>query len=155
MKPEHFPPVVAKRRSARFGRRAPPYKMEDTTSDLTPPPSGTISGVNADTWHYGEDILLIEACKMSLNWADVSKQYFPSKSPFSCRTRYEQLMLRWQPADPFGMLDRSPLPRRVGFNENHTQLDSGYYGPFAQDSSEDLKLFSEDDLNWPSLPIGD
>jgi hypothetical protein len=45
-------------------------------------------------WSAHDDEVLIKARTMNMAWAEIQKNYFPSKTGNSCRKRYERLMQR-------------------------------------------------------------
>ncbi|KAK3934174.1 hypothetical protein QBC46DRAFT_274352 [Diplogelasinospora grovesii] len=47
---------------------------------------------NYGTWTEEEDIALVSARKKGLNWFEIQRAHFPSKTGNACRKRYERLM---------------------------------------------------------------
>ncbi|CAF9921875.1 MAG: hypothetical protein HETSPECPRED_004660 [Heterodermia speciosa] len=70
---------------------------------MTSPTSPTTPRLAAGPWQPEDDEKLIQARKQSLNWSDISQQYFPAKTANACRKRHERLMDKrhtneeWQP----------------------------------------------------------
>lgn len=87
-----MPPASAKKTSINPSNRLHPYQRKDIAPDMTSPISPTSPRSTAGPWQPEDDAQLIEARKHSLNWADISQQYFPSKTANACRKRHERLM---------------------------------------------------------------
>jgi hypothetical protein len=49
---------------------------------------------NHGTWTADDDRTLIQARTRGLNWADLQRTHFPSKTANACRKRYERLVER-------------------------------------------------------------
>ena len=91
------PATTAKRSATQNSHRTHPYPRKDVTSsdirsDMTSPISPTTPRAAAGPWQPEDDAQLLEARKHSLNWADISTQYFPYKTANACRKRHERLM---------------------------------------------------------------
>ena len=59
---------------------------------MTSPNSPTSPRPAAGPWQQEDDDKLLQARKQSLNWSDISQQYFPAKTPNACRKRHERLV---------------------------------------------------------------
>lgn len=98
-----MPPDATRKSSNQTKHRAHPYSREDTASVMTSPTSPTTPRLAAGPWQPEDDEKLIQARKQSLNWSDISQQYFPAKTANACRKRHERLMDKrhtneeWQP----------------------------------------------------------
>lgn len=49
---------------------------------------------SSGAWNAGDDQTLLGARASGQNWAQIQQNYFPSKTPNSCRKRHERLMER-------------------------------------------------------------
>ena len=87
-----MPPASTKKTSINPSNRLHPYQKKDIAPDMTSPTSPTSPRSTAGPWQPEDDAQLIEARKQSLNWADISQQYFPSKTANACRKRHERLV---------------------------------------------------------------
>ena len=82
--PHKMPPAYTKKTSIHRSNRLHPY--------MTRPVSFNSPRSTAGPWQPEDDAQLIEARKSPLDWADISKQYFPSKTANTCRKRHERLI---------------------------------------------------------------
>jgi hypothetical protein len=54
---------------------------------------------SSETWSQQDDQQLLQARTQGLNWSQIKEQYFPFKTPNTCRKRHERLIERRGPND--------------------------------------------------------